>query len=43
MQEIWDTMKRPSLFIISIQEREESQVNGNDQIFNMITEKKNLP
>ena len=41
MQEMWDTMKRPNLCIIGT-EKEESQDNGIDQIFNRIVEE-NFP
>lgn len=30
MQKLWDTTKRPTLHIIGIDKREESQVNGTD-------------
>ena len=33
MQELWDTMTRPNLQIIGIDEGEESQVKGIDKIF----------
>lgn len=36
MQEQWDIMKRSNLWIKGIDEGEESQTNGVDQIFNMI-------
>lgn len=35
---MWDTIKRPNLLIIGINEAEESQSNGTEQIFNKITE-----
>ena len=34
IQEIWDTMKRPNLKIVGIQEREELQLKGTENIFN---------
>lgn len=46
---MWDSIRRPNLHIIGIDEREEFQVNGLDQIFNKITEenfsklRKNIP
>ena len=33
IQEIWDTMKRPNLRIIGIEEREETQFKGPEKIF----------
>lgn len=39
VQRLWDTMKRPKFLIIGIDEREESQVSGIDQLFNKITDK----
>lgn len=36
MQKLWDTVKRLSLHITGIDEREESQVNSIDQLFNKI-------
>ena len=46
---MWDNIRRPNLQIIGIEEGEESQVNGLDQIFNKIIEetfpklRKNIP
>ncbi|ERE82006.1 GTPase IMAP family member 3-like protein [Cricetulus griseus] len=37
-QEIWDTMKRPNLRIIGIEECEETQLEGAENIFNKIIE-----
>ena len=42
IQEIWDTMKRPNLFIIGIEEGEEVQLKIRENIFNKIIEK-NFP
>lgn len=43
MQELFNTMKRPNLWIIGIEEeKKESQVNGIDQFFNRIREE-NFP
>ena len=42
IQEIWDTMKRPNLKIIGIEEGEESQLKGPENIFNKIIEE-NFP
>ena len=42
IQEIWDTMKRPNLRIIGIEEGEESQLKGPENIFNKIIEE-NFP
>lgn len=42
MQELFNTMKRPNLWIIGIEEGRESQVNGIDQFFNRIREE-NFP
>lgn len=42
MQELINTMKRPNLWIIGIEEGKESQVNGTDQIFNRVREE-NFP
>jgi hypothetical protein len=41
IQEIWDTMKRPNLRIIGIEE-EDSQLKGPENIFNKIKEE-NFP
>ncbi|KAL6045228.1 hypothetical protein STEG23_009520 [Scotinomys teguina] len=38
VQEIWDTMKRPNLRIIEIEEGEEYQLKGTENIFNKIIE-----
>ncbi|KAL6084859.1 hypothetical protein STEG23_002844 [Scotinomys teguina] len=38
VQEIWDTMKRPNLRIIGIEEGEEYQLKGTENIFNKIIE-----
>lgn len=38
VQRLWDTMKRPKFLIIGIDEREESQISGIDQLFNKITD-----
>ena len=46
---MWDNIRRPNLQIIGIDEGEEFQLNGLDQIFNKITEenfsklKKSIP
>ncbi len=42
IQEIWDTIKRPNLRIIGIEEGEEVQLNGPENIFNKIIEE-NFP
>ena len=42
IQEIWDTMKRPNLRIIGVEEREELQLKGPGNIFNKIIEE-NFP
>ena len=42
IQEIWDTMKRPNLRIIDIQEGEEMQVNRPDQSVSSKSWKKNF-
>ncbi|KAL6047071.1 hypothetical protein STEG23_026865 [Scotinomys teguina] len=42
VQEIWDTSKRTKLLIIGIEEGEEYQLKGTENIFNKITEE-NLP
>lgn len=42
MQELWDTVKRPNLLIMSIDKEKESQVKGIDQVFNRIIEE-NIP
>jgi hypothetical protein len=42
MQEAWDTMKRPSLIIIGIEEAEESQLQGPGNVSNKIVEE-NFP
>jgi hypothetical protein len=36
MQDIWDTMKRPNLQIMGVEEREEIQTKGIDNLFNRI-------
>ena len=41
-QEIWDTMKRPSLRTISIEECEGSELKDPENIFNKMLEKKIL-
>ncbi|KAL6030381.1 hypothetical protein STEG23_024291 [Scotinomys teguina] len=38
VQEIWDTMKRPNIRIIGIEEGEEYQLKGTENIFNKIIE-----
>lgn len=38
IQEIQDTMKRPNLTIIEIEENEDSQLKGPENVFNKITE-----
>jgi hypothetical protein len=38
MQKIWDTMKRPKLRIMIIEEGEESKIQGPENIYNKITE-----
>ena len=38
VQEIHETMKRPNLKIIGIEEGEESQLKGTENIFNKIIE-----
>ena len=48
IQEIWDTMKRPNLRIIAVEEGEELQLKGPENIFNKIIEnfpnlKKDIP
>jgi hypothetical protein len=40
MHEILDTMERPNLKIIEIEENEDSQFKGPENIFNKIIEKK---
>ena len=40
IQEIQDIMRRPSLRIIGIEEREDSQLKGSVNIFNKVTEEK---
>ena len=42
MQEIWDTIKRSNLRIIGVDEGEELQLNGPENIFNKIIEE-NFP
>ena len=42
IQEIQDIMRRPSLRIIGIEEREDSQLKGSVNIFNKIIEKTSL-
>jgi hypothetical protein len=37
-QETWDTMKRPNLRVIGIEEREDYQLKGPENIFNKIIE-----
>jgi hypothetical protein len=39
IQEMWDTMKRPNLRIIGIEEGEHSQFKGPEYIFNKVIEK----
>jgi chromosome segregation ATPase len=36
MQDIWDTMKRPNLLIMGMEEGEEIQTKGTDNLFNKI-------
>jgi hypothetical protein len=38
IQEIWDTIKKPDLQIIGIEEGEETQAKGTEHIFNKIIE-----
>lgn len=40
IQEFWDTMNIPNLLIIGIEEGEETQVRGTENIFSKITEEK---
>ena len=42
IQEIWDTIKKPYLRIIGIEEGEELQIKGTENIFNKIIEE-NFP
>ena len=42
IQEIWDTMKRPNLRIIGVEEGEDLQLKGPENIFNKIIEE-NFP
>ena len=42
IQEIWDPMKRPNLRIIGVEEGEELQLKGPENIFNKIIEE-NFP
>ena len=42
IQEIWDTIKKPNLRIIGIEEGEELQIKGPENIFNKIIEE-NFP
>ena len=42
IQEIWDSMKRPNLRIIGVEEGEELQLKGPENIFNKIIEE-NFP
>ncbi|ERE73407.1 LINE-1 type transposase domain-containing protein 1 [Cricetulus griseus] len=42
IQQIWDTVKRPNLRIIGIEEGEEIQLKGTENIFNKIIEE-NFP
>ncbi|MFU1867910.1 RBD-like domain-containing protein [Enterococcus faecium] len=42
IQEIWDNVKRPNLRIIGIEEGEEIQLKGTENIFNKIIEE-NFP
>ena len=42
IQEIWDTMKRPNLRIIRVEEGEELELKGTENIFNKIIEE-NFP
>ena len=41
-QEVWDTMKRPNVRIIGIEEGEDTQVKSTESIFNKIIEE-NFP
>jgi hypothetical protein len=43
IQQIQDTMRRPNLRIIGIEESEDSKLKGSVNIFNKIKEKKKLP
>ena len=38
IQEIWDTMKKPNLRIIGLEEGEDSQFKGTENMFNKIIE-----
>jgi hypothetical protein len=38
IQEIWDTMKKPNLRIIGLEEGEDSQFKGPENMFNKIIE-----
>jgi hypothetical protein len=40
IQDIWDTMKRPKLWIMGVEEREEIQTKGTDNPFDRIIRKK---
>lgn len=40
IQEFWDTMNIPNLLITEIEEGEETQVRGTENIFSKITEEK---
>lgn len=40
IQEFWDTMNIPNLLIIGIEEGEETQVRGTENIFSKIIEEK---
>ena len=42
IQKIWDTMKRPNLILIEIEEGKESQLQGPENIFNKTIEE-NFP
>jgi hypothetical protein len=38
MKDIWDTMKRPNLWIMGVEEGEQIQTKGTDNQFNIIIE-----
>ena len=38
MQKNWDTMKRPKLRLMILEEREDSQLQGPENIYNIIIE-----
>jgi hypothetical protein len=40
MQDIWDTMKRPNLCTMGIEERKDIQTKGIDSLFNRLIAKK---